>query len=198
MVDGRDEALMNEGIADCGNARETTYRRGCRCDACRSIHLFTQKKRQMRALDGALMVDATEARNRLKELFEIGMTQREVCNYGVSLPTVHMIATGKRKRIRRDTHDKIMAIEGRRPNRNQRVSPKDSIELVRKWHDRGLSYDMISKLTGVSKSTLRELYLGDKEWLFARTAVRLRMHSREVFDALVCLVKERSRNGKDN
>ena len=192
---------MNEGVADCGNASTAAYRRGCRCDACRNLHLMSQKRRIMRrAKEGPLMVDATAARERLLELSAAGMPQREICNYGLSLPTVQRIMSGQRPKIRKDTQDKILAIEGRRPNRNQRVNPKGSIELVRKWHDKGLEFSLISKLTGVGDSTLRELYDGEKSWVYARTAMRLRMHSAEVFDALVCLSKSRkeARNGKDD
>lgn len=192
---------MNEGVGDCGTASLTSYRNGCRCTACREAHLSDQKRRVLRrAKEGPLMVDATAARERLLELSAAGMPQREMCNYGLSLPTVQRIMSGQRTTIRKDTQDKILAIDGRRPNRNQRVNPKGSIELVRKWRDRGLEFGMISRLTGVSDSTLRELYDGRKSWVYARTAVRLRMHSAEVFDALVCMAKDRkgSRNGKDD
>lgn len=192
---------MNEGLADCGNASTSMYRRGCRCDACRESHLMTQKRRVLRReREGPLMVDATAAREKLLELSACGMPQREMCNYGLSLPTIQYIISGRRSTIRKDTQDKILAIEGRRPNRNQRVSPKGSIELVRKWHDKGLEFSLISRITGVSVSTLRELYAGRKSWVYARTAMSLRMHGADVVDALVCANKSRkgSRNGKDD
>lgn len=189
---------MNEGVRDCGDASVTTYRNGCRCDACRDAHLADQKRRVLRrSKEGPLMVDATAARERLMELSAAGMPQREICNYGLSLPTVQRIMSGKRSTIRKDTQDKILAIEGRRPNRNQRVNPKGSIELVRKWRDKGLEFSLISKLTGVGDSTLRELYDGEKSWVYARTAMKLRMHGAEVFDALVCKKKTEARNGKN-
>lgn len=191
---------MNEGVEDCGNASVSGYRYGCRCKACRHLAYVAKKRRDIKFMtDGPQMVDATAARERLIELAESGMPQREMCNYGMSLPTVQQIMSGKRTVIRKDTFDKIMAIEGRRPNRNQRVNPKGSVELVRKWHDGGIDFELMSRLTGVSPSTLRELYSGRKSWVYARTAIALRMHSAEVLDALVCKRKEmRKRNGKDD
>lgn len=190
---------MNEGVSDCGNASVTRYRNGCRCLACREFAYIAQKRRNIKlAEEGPQIVDATDARRRLIELSEAGMPQREICNYGMSLPTVQKIMSGKRKTIRRSTHDKIMAIEGRRPNRNQRVSPKGSMELVRKWHDGGLEFSLIGRLTGVSPHSLRELYNGKRSWIYARTAVALRMHGAEVLDALICKRREEASNGKDN
>ena len=189
---------MNEGLKDCGNSSITAYREGCRCEACKNAVRVRRKLSRLQNMRrGPLMVDASEARKKLQELSDAGMPQREMCNYGLSLPTVYRIMSGQREMIRRDTHEKIMAIDGRRPNRNQRVDPRGSIELVRKWHDKGLPFDLISRLTGVSETTLREIYRGRKSWLYARTAMRLRMHGTEVMDALVCLVKEK-RNGKDD
>jgi hypothetical protein len=195
---------MNEGLETCGSPSVTSYRNGCRCEACKSAQLVANKKRGLKFMkDGPQIVDATASRERLAELVASGMSQREIRNFGLSLPTIHEILSGKRTAIRKDTERKIFAISGRRMNRKQRVDPAEATKIVRKWHDCGLSYPLISRITGISYGTLQRIGSGSSSWVYADTMVRLVMHREDVFDAIVCKVKEkkekrRKDNGKDN
>lgn len=194
---------MNEGVRSCGNPSVTQYRKGCRCDACRAKQLVANKRRNLKSMrDGPQIVDATASRERLAELVASGMSQREIRNFGLSLPTIHQILAGKRTTIRKDTERKILAIDERRMNRKQRVEPTEAFKMVRKWHDAGLSYPLISRITGVSYGTLQRIGSGNSSWVYAETMVRLVSHRDDIFDAMICKVKERKRgknqNGKDN
>ncbi len=99
----------------------------CRCRACRDANTAAERERERQQLYGRYdrLVDAGQARAHLQELGASGMGWKRVAKIaGVATGTVYPILYGKyaenpshpehrppRKRITREVHDKIMAVE---------------------------------------------------------------------------------------
>lgn len=163
---------------------ETMYRYGCRCDACREAHYIRHKTTTYHTRMGTSdrYVDATAARERLRQLAAEGMTGREASNFGIEERTWWRISSGETQRIRVSTEAKIMAISGRRMHPRQRVDAGPTARLVRWWRSNGVAYAEMSRVTGVPQATIAAIGRGDRKFVRAETAKALREHTDELRD----------------
>ena len=172
MGGGRTVEKYNHGLKDCGGVHATNYTNGCRCDACKEWSFMKSKSYSLRKLRGEVdcFVDAGPTREILLRLRSLGYTRKELNRFGVY--HVDEIIHGKCK-VKRSTEQKVREISGRRLYDTERVDSRAAMHLVRRWMDSGLIVAEISKASGVSRQTIRELTNGTRTKVQARTLGRL-------------------------
>lgn len=95
--------------------------KGCRCDDCvEANNAYARMQRKRKSLEGlgrtsgpfaSPMVDAGPVRDRMLTLADRGVGYRRVADLaGVSKSSLLKVRTGERDRIRRETHDAVMAL----------------------------------------------------------------------------------------
>lgn len=135
-----------------------SYVKGCRCPECKAINSVKDKEYRLRAHNGVVgRVDAGPSADRLRALLSMGYTYPELNRFGISTATIVNLLNGRAKRVLRSTEAKIMGVSGRKLSDSQLIDARAAQALVSRWCDRGLSYREISRITGVSRSTLKDL-----------------------------------------
>ena len=181
-------AGINEGLADCGSASNSTYtNRLCRCDACRAAHAKAARDRKRRRLYGReLFVDAEPVRERLRLLYSMGYSERELARMGIPKSAQGAVCrahqrTGKPvTRCTRELAERVMAVSGRALSDGQRVPAAPARALVAAWVRDGLTVAAIHRATGVSLATLREVAGGRRRKVAWRTLRALLDHRDEL------------------
>lgn len=170
-------------MKDCGNASNSNYTRGCRCDACRAAHTRAAKVRELRNASGnTYYVDAEPIREHIVKLFALGYTKKELMRMGIPGSTIRNLMTRHHRsgkpttRMRREMAERILAIKGRRLGKHQLVDARAARVLLTGWRDAGVSVAEIKRVTGLSRSALDNIIHGRTTEVYAETLVCLLSH----------------------
>ena len=103
---------MNEGLARCKYPSASSYAKGCRCTECLRLKALRDKyAAATKGRDDTVIVDASEAAKRIRELEAYGFEYTDYVVYGLDAMTVSDIRHGKTKEIDSETRDIIMGID---------------------------------------------------------------------------------------
>ncbi|MGW9611886.1 hypothetical protein [Streptomyces diastaticus] len=130
------------------------YRDGCTCEPCLAERRrYKKRDRIRRQLGQPGHVDATAARNRLLLLNQTTGWNDLAAEFGGSAANLRDIAFGRRARIKRTTHDRIMTL---RPgvSGGQYIDATGSTRRLRALQAIGHTTYAIAQATNVSRSLL--------------------------------------------
>lgn len=152
----------------------------CRCEACKVAWSTYQKawRRKLKLADADYVVSAELARKHLERLSKAGVGFRTVAEYTATQPQyIQAIRTGRRKRIRMSTEQRIMRI---RPDAHADCGIIDAgptKKLIGEILDSGYNKTTIARLLG-SKCKEPTLQMGDR--IIAKTAQKVRRLHKEL------------------
>lgn len=176
-------SASTQGMEDCGKASRGRYVMGCRCDACKAARSAYERSRQRRKAMESFgfpksFVDAGPVRKRLLDLREEGYTVEEIERLSGVGKTQQRNITAKHwrsgkpvEKVRRETKDAIFGIpRGRRSlAMRQRVSAEWMAGWLREYRDSGMSYALMSRISGIDRRVIGSLIAGTREKCEART-----------------------------
>lgn len=153
-------AMMRSAASQSSHGVRARYSVGCRCMLCRAANSRYETERAARRAvgDSNELVDASRARAHLKWLSNRGIGRHSVqAASDVSDSILWMIVTGERTRIRRRTHERILAVdEGARAGRSL-VSGKRARSLIRELVNRGYTKAELARRLGRTTPALQFL-----------------------------------------
>lgn len=144
---------------------------GCRCPLCRRAKAYYQ--RGVRQGDPRT-VDATETRHHIGRLVACGHTLEAIAAAaGLNRTTLNLIESGRSRRIKRKSADRILAIMLERPIYGHRVPRHLAVQLLDEASRRGVDGDVFLETAGISPlSWYTGRYLERVSWeTFRRLAV---------------------------
>lgn len=176
----------------CEKPSNARYVAGCRCPGCRAAHAKAYNLREMRNARGeSYLVDAEPVRARIRALYAVGYSVRELDRMGISRSTQRNLTvrhhrTGKPvERVRRATAEKVYAVSGRCLARHTRVPADAARLLLGKWREAGIPIARVARATGISRHTLDPILHHRVDQVNADTLLALLSHKTEIDDMVV-------------
>lgn len=162
------------------HGERTKYVAGCRCMLCRAANSRYQTAREAAKKDGGWngLVAARRARAHLRRLSRRGVGRDAVAAAsGVAVSTIDAVRRGTKKQIRKQTEDKLLAVDESVRGDASIVPAGRTWMLIRRLLDEGYTHTDLARRLG-SKAKVPQLQI-QKDFVLARTAVAVeRLYNR--------------------
>jgi hypothetical protein len=162
---------------DPRHGRRSGYLAGCPCDACNKANRVWVKEYRYRALKGggSTTIDAAPVRQHLLDIAAtMSLTSIEVAS-GISRSTVRRVRLGEIKRLHPRTAHALLGVQPYQEGLGGHyIDARGTRRRLQALHALGYSLERIEKLTGFSKSNLRQVIFGERRFVFGDTADKVR------------------------
>ncbi|MFE7395684.1 hypothetical protein [Streptomyces sp. NPDC057557] len=149
------------------------YRDPCPCELCRAERRRANKRFRVNRERGITsFVDPTEARQHLKLLHQTMAWDDLESATGLPLSTLNLLYAGRRTKIRRETHDKILATRAN-PSRAQLIDVTGSMRRVQALLYVGHSLRVIARECGASRNRIHSISNGAQPTIRREFAERI-------------------------
>ena len=162
---------------DQRHGKRSGYLAGCKCAPCSDANRFWVKRYRYRAAKngGRTTVDAAPVRAHLLTLADTMSLTAIVVASGVSRSSIRRVRLGEIKRLRPVTAKALMSVKPYQEGLGGHyVDARGTRRRLQALHALGYSLERMEKLTGFSKSNLRQVVFGDRKYVFGDTADKVR------------------------
>jgi plasmid maintenance system antidote protein VapI len=134
------------------------YRKPCPCDLCRATLLAAKKRYRVRRESGRPgLIDATPARKRLQQLQQTMSLLQIKAATGCDDCNLRQILDGTRTKIRRDTHNRILALKPVPPSPGTYLDATGTRRRIQALRAIGWSGRVVAEAAGTGESVIERI-----------------------------------------